>query len=129
VINKIILIGFLGSDPEARTLENGTMVAKFSVATNESWKDKQGEWRTDTQWHDIVVWRQLAEKAERQLKTGMQVYVEGKLTHRIWEDKDGNKRKTTEVVANKFSVLGKRDETSSESNGSLPANYDNLSFE
>ncbi len=110
MINKVILIGNLGRDPEVRRLENGAVVAKFSVATNENYRDKKsGEWQTLTEWHDVVVWRALAERAEKQLKKGMQVYVEGKLTHRSWQDQDGNNRKTTEVVANVFRLLGKRD--------------------
>jgi single-strand DNA-binding protein len=110
MINKVILIGNLGRDPEVRRLENGAVVAKFSVATNENYMDKKsGEWQTLTEWHDIVVWRALAERAEKQLKKGMQVYIEGKLTHRSWQDQDGNNRKTTEIVANVFRLLGKRD--------------------
>ncbi|MEZ4988235.1 MAG: single-stranded DNA-binding protein [Saprospiraceae bacterium] len=109
MINKVILIGNLGKDPEVRRLENGAVVAKFSLATNENYRDKAGEWQTLTEWHDIIVWRQLAERAEAQLKKGAQVYVEGKLTHRTWQDQDGNNRKTTEVVANSFRLLGSRE--------------------
>lgn len=108
MVNRVILIGNLGRDPEVRRLENGAVVAKFPMATNESYKDKSGEWQTLTEWHDIVVWRSLAERAEAQLKKGMPVYVEGKLTHRTWEDQDGNKRRTTEVVANYFRSLASR---------------------
>ena len=110
MVNRVILIGNLGKDPEVRRLENGAVVAKFSIATNESYKDKSGEWQTLTEWHDVVAWRSLAERAETQLKKGFPVYVEGKLTHRSWEDQDGNKRRTTEVVANYFrSLASKRD--------------------
>ena len=109
MINKVILIGNLGRDPEVRRLENGAVVAKFSIATNENYMDKSGEWQTLTEWHEIVVWRALAERAEQQLKKGAQVYIEGKLTHRSWQDQDGNNRKTTEVVANLFRLLGKRE--------------------
>ena len=112
MINKVILIGNLGRDPETTRLENGATVAKFSVATSENYKDRNGEWQTVTEWHDVVVWRQLAERAESQLYKGAQVYLEGKLTHRTWDDKDGNKRKTTEVVGSYFRVLSKREETS-----------------
>lgn len=98
--NKVILIGNLGRDPEVRRLEGGSAVGKFSVATNENYKDQAGNWQTKTEWHDVVVWRQLAERAERDLKKGTMVFVEGKLTHRKWQDKDGNNRYTTEVVAN-----------------------------
>ncbi len=111
MINRVILIGNLGKDPEIRTLESGAMVAKFSVATNENYKDRNGEWQTQTEWHDVVAWRALAERAQSQLKKGMQVYVEGKLTHRTWQDQDGNNRRATEVLANSFRVLGgRRDE-------------------
>ncbi len=102
MVNRVILIGHLGQDPEIRTLEAGTMVAKLSVATNENYKDRNGEWQTNTEWHDVVAWRSLADRAQSQLTKGSQVYVEGKLTHRSWEDQQGNKRYSTEVVANYF---------------------------
>ena len=98
MVNKVILIGRLGRDPEVRRLENGTAVAKFSVATTEAYKDKAGEWQNQTEWHDIVLWRQLAERAERDLKKGMLVFVEGKLTHRKYQDKEGNDRYITEIA-------------------------------
>lgn len=109
MVNKVILIGNLGKDPEVRRLENGAVVAKFSLATNESYKDKGGEWQTQTEWHDIIVWRTLAERAEQQLKKGSQIYMEGKLTHRSWEAQDGSKRYATEVVANYFRNLTRRE--------------------
>ena len=125
MVNKVVLIGNLGRDPEVRRLENGAVVAKFSIATNENYKDKSGEWVTQTEWHEIIVWRQAAERAEATLKKGMQVYIEGKLTHRTWQDKDGNNRKTTEVVANLFRLLGKREGSSSTSNsGYFPSAAD-----
>lgn len=103
------MIGNLGKDPEIRHLESGTAVAKFPVATNENYRDKEGNWQTLTEWHDIVCWRQLAERAEAQLKKGSQVYIEGKLTHRTWQDQEGNNRRTTEVVANYFRALSRRE--------------------
>lgn len=109
MINKVILIGNLGRDPEVRHLDNGAAVAKVSIATNESYRDKAGEWQTNTEWHDIVMWRSLAERAERSLKKGSMIYVEGKLTHRKYQDKDGNDRYVTEVVANTFRMLDRRD--------------------
>ncbi len=109
MINKVILIGNLGRDPEVRRLENGAVVAKFSVATNESYKDKNGEWQTQTEWHDVVVWRHLAERAERDLAKGKLVYIEGKLTHRKYKDKEGNDRYTTEVVANNMKPLDRKE--------------------
>ena len=109
MVNRVILIGNLGKDPEIRRLENGASVGKFSVATNENYKDKSGEWQTQTEWHDIVVWRSLADRAEANLKKGMSVYIEGKLTHRTWQDQDGNNRYTTEVVASYFRILSKKE--------------------
>lgn len=99
MINKVILIGNLGRDAEVRTLENGAMVARITVATNENYRDKNNEWQTQTEWHDVVLWRSLAERAEQNFKKGNLVYIEGKLTHRKWKDKDGNDRYTTEVIA------------------------------
>lgn len=123
MINKVILVGNLGQDPEVRHLESGSSVASFSVATNENYKDKSGEWVTITEWHNIVAWRALAEQVERSFKKGMQVYVEGKLTSRKWQDKDGNERRTTEVVANTLRLLGSRDssEKSNEGNSAISA--------
>lgn len=123
MLNKVILIGNLGQDPEVRHLESGSTVATFSVATNENYKDKSGEWQTITEWHNIVVWRALAEMVERNYKKGMQIYVEGKLTTRKWQDKEGNDRRTTEIVANTLRILGGRDERSSanvDTSSSLP---------
>ena len=117
MINKVLLIGNLGRDPEVRHLESGASVAKFSVATNESYKDKNGEWQNLTQWHDIVAWRALAERAEKQLKKGSMVFIEGKLTHRKWQDKEGNDRYTTEVVANVLRSLDKRESSGNSSFG------------
>lgn len=109
MINKVFLIGNLGKDPEVRRLESGSTVAKFSLATNENYKDKAGEWQTITEWHNIVIWRAQAERAEKELKKGSLAYVEGKLTHRSYKDKDGNDRYITEVVANTYRLLEKRE--------------------
>ncbi len=110
MVNRVILIGNLGKDPEIRHLDNGAAVAKFTLATSESYRDKDGQWQTLTEWHDIIAWRQLAERAATSLKKGMTLYVEGKLSTRVWQDQDGNARRTTEVVANYFRVLNRRDE-------------------
>ena len=113
MINKVTLIGNLGKDPEVRKLENGTAVANFSLATSESYKDKNsGEWITQTEWHKIAAWRQLAERVEKYLKKGSKIYLEGKLKTREYEDKDGNKRYVTEVVANTIKFLDKREDGS-----------------
>lgn len=109
MINKVTLIGNMGKDPEVRRLENGTAVARLTVATNESYRDKSGEWQTVTEWHNVICWRYLAERAETQLKKGSLVYVEGKLTTRKWQDKDGNDRYSTEVVANTFRSLERKE--------------------
>ncbi len=109
MINKVILIGNLGKDPEVRTLESGASVARLTIATNESYKDKSGEWQNLTEWHNVICWRHLAERAERDLKKGGKVYIEGKLTTRKWTDKDNNDRYTTEVIANTFRSLEKRE--------------------
>ena len=117
-INKVILVGNLGKDPEVRYLEGGTAVANFPIATSESYKDRNsGEKKTITEWHNVVVWRGLAEIAEKYLKKGNQVYIEGKLRTRQWQDKDGNNRYTTEIVGDNMQMLGgKRDESNNISN-------------
>lgn len=109
MVNKVILIGNLGKDPEIRHLENGASVAKFSVATNENYQDKNKEWQTITEWHNVVVWRNLAERADKQLKKGNLVYIEGKISTRKWQDKDGNDRYSTDIVANTFRLLERRE--------------------
>ena len=105
-INKVILIGNLGQDPEVRYTTSGQAVASFSIATTESWKDKAGVKQEQTEWHKIVAWAKLAELCGEYLKKGRQVYVEGRLRSRSWEGKDGNKRYTTEVIANTIQFLG-----------------------
>ena len=102
MINKVTLIGNLGGDPEVRHLENGAMVARFSLATNENYKDKDGNWQKVTEWHNVVVWREQAERAEKQLKKGMLVYVEGKISYRKFAGQDGVERNVTDIVANTF---------------------------
>ena len=107
-INKVILVGNLGADPELRYTPAGSAVATFNIATSESWKDKDGNPVERTEWHRIVVWSKLAEVAGEYLKKGSQIYVEGRLTTRNWQDKDGVKRYTTEVVAQNFLMLGRK---------------------
>jgi single-strand DNA-binding protein len=108
-VNKVILIGNLGKDPEVRYINETTPVANFTLATTESYKDKNGNRQDITEWHNIVVWRGLAEVAEKYLKKGKQIYVEGRLRTRSWDDKEGNKRYTTEIVADNFVMLGKKE--------------------
>jgi single-strand DNA-binding protein len=105
-VNKVILIGNLGADPEVRTIESGAKVANFSIATTERYKDKSGNPVDKTEWHNIVMWRGLAEIAEKWLKKGSQVFVEGKLRTRSWDDQNGNKRYTTEIMADNMTMLG-----------------------
>ena len=114
----MILVGNLGKDPEVRHLENGTAVANFTLATSETYKDRNsGERVTQTEWHNVVLWRGLAEVAEKYLKKGNQVYVEGKLKTRSWEDKEGNTRYTTEVVGDNMTMLGRRADGENQSSG------------
>ncbi|RNC88320.1 MAG: single-stranded DNA-binding protein [Winogradskyella sp.] len=105
--NKVQLIGNLGNDPEIVNLESGKILAKFSIATNESYKNANGEKVTDTQWHNVVAWGKTAEIVEKYVGKGKEVAIEGKLSTRSWEDKDGIKRYTTEVICNELLMLGK----------------------
>jgi single-strand DNA-binding protein len=115
-VNKVILVGNLGKDPEVRHLESGATVANFSLATSETYRDRNsGDRVTHTEWHNIVLWRGLAEVAEKYLKKGNQVYIEGRLRTRSWDDKDGNTRYTTEVLADNMTMLGSRTSGASES--------------
>jgi single-strand DNA-binding protein len=106
-VNKAILLGNLGKDPEIRRLDDGRAVANFSIATSESYKNKAGERVTNTEWHNIVLWSPLAEIAENYLKKGSQVYIEGKISNRSYEDKDGVKKYISEVVGRDITLLGR----------------------
>ena len=107
-VNKVILIGNLGKDPEIRRLENGAIVASFSIATSESFTDKNsGEKKEITDWHDIVLWRGLAEIAEKYIRKGTKIYVEGKLKKRSWQDKEGNTKYNTEVIGEELTILSR----------------------
>ena len=105
-VNKVILVGNLGKDPEVRYLDSGVAVANFSLATTENYKNKEGERVSQTEWHNIVLCRGLAEVAEKWLKKGSSVYIEGKIKTRKWEDKEGNTRYTTEILADNMTKLG-----------------------
>ena len=124
-VNKVILIGNLGKDPEVRYLDNGVAVANISLATSESYKNKEGERITQTEWHDVVLWRGLAEVAEKFLKKGSSVYIEGKLRTNKWVDKDENNRYKTEVLADKLTMLGK---SNSQDNSVEKSSEDDLPF-
>ncbi len=106
--NKVQLIGNLGNDPEIITMDSGKKLAKFSIATNESYKNAQGERVTDTQWHNVIAWGKTADIIESYVTKGKEVAIEGKLTNRSWEDKEGVKRYTTEVVCNELLMLGNK---------------------
>lgn len=122
-VNKVILIGNLGADPEVRSLESGVKVATINVATSESYKDKSGERQTQTEWHRVVLWRGLAEVVEKYLKKGSQVYIEGRLRTRSYDDQDGKKMYVTEIEARELTMLGRRESEGSEYGG----NQDNKS--
>jgi single-strand DNA-binding protein len=108
-VNKVILIGNLGKDPELRTTPQGTSLARFSVATTTVWKDSSGAKQEKTEWHDVVAWERLAQICGEYLHKGKQVYVEGSLQTRSWEDQNGQKRYKTEIKANNVVMLGSRD--------------------
>ena len=119
-LNKVILIGNLGQDPEARFTPQGTAVCNLSIATNESWKDQNGEMQDRTEWHRVVMYGRMAETATEYMKKGQMVYVEGRLNTREWEDQNQIKRRTTEIRCDNFTMLGKR----SDSSGPLSATPD-----
>ena len=108
-VNKVILRGRLGKDPEVRKINATTTVCNFPLATNESYKNQDGSYTEQTEWHNIVMWRGVAERAERILKKGSTIFVEGKLRTRSWEDKENHKRYTTEIVVENFQLLDKRE--------------------
>ena len=119
-VNRVILVGHLGGDAESRYTSSGTAVANFNVATNESRKNAEGDFQDHTEWHRCVLFGRPAETAAQYLKKGQMVYVEGRLRTRSWEDKEGNKRTTTEVQGDMFTMLGRR----SDSGGNAPSNPD-----
>ncbi|WP_207436236.1 single-stranded DNA-binding protein [Sabulibacter ruber] len=120
-INKVILIGNLGKDPEVRHLEGGVAVARFPLATSETFKDKNGDRQERTEWHNIVVWRGLAEVAEKYVRKGQSVYIEGRIRTNSYQDKDGIQRYSTEIVADNMTMLGRPEGGNSQNGG----NYGN----
>jgi single-strand DNA-binding protein len=117
-VNKVILIGNLGKDPEVKYTQSGLPVARITLATNERFKDKSGEWQDRTEWHNVVLWQRLAEIAGEYLKKGSKVYIEGRLQTRSWDDKNTNQKKyMTEVVANDLVLLGGRGESGADDSG------------
>ena len=120
-VNKVILMGNLGKDPEVRFMPNGDAVCNFSIATTDNWKDKNGEKQERTEWHNIVMYRKLAEIAGEYLKKGRPVFIEGRLQTRKWQTKEGQDRYTTEIIAESMQMLGGRDSGASSSSGSSSA--------
>lgn len=108
-LNKVMLIGHLGKDPEMRFTPSGKAVTNFTMATNEVWLDQSGEKQERTEWHRVVTWGKLAENCAKLLSKGKQIYIEGRIQTRQWDDKDGNKRYTTEIVANQMQLLSSMD--------------------
>lgn len=121
MLNKVQLIGNVGAEPEVRTLQDGTMVAAINVATTERYKDKNGEVQTKTEWHKVVLWRSLAEIAEKYVRKGAQVFIEGKITTREWTTEAGEKRYAMDIVAKELKLLGRKPTTSG---GDSQAQYD-----
>jgi len=124
MVNKVILIGNLGKDPELRQLESGVAVCTFSMATSEKYKDKEGEKKTVTEWHNIVLWRGLAEVAGKYLKKGSKIYVEGKLATRSWEDENGVKKYTTEIIGKEITMLDSKGSSDAGPQAPLPEGED-----
>ena len=116
-LNKVMLIGNVGKDPEVRHLESGVPVVTIPIATTERYKDKNGEVKEQTEWHNVVLWRVLAEFTEKYVHKGKQVYIEGKLRSRSWEDQNGQKRYTTEIVADAIRLLGRKSDTEPQGGG------------
>ena len=131
-VNKVILVGNLGQDPDARFTPQGTAVTNLSVATNESWKDQSGEIKEKTEWHRVVMYGRMAETAKEYMNKGQMVYIEGRLQTREWEDKNQVKRRTTEIRCDSFTMLGKRSEvnqgTHSNDQGEKLQSDDDLPF-
>lgn len=120
-INKVILVGNVGQDPEVKHLDNNVALARFSLATSETYVAKNGEKVTTTEWHNIVLWRGLADLAEKYIRKGKQIYVEGRIRTRSWDDKDGNKRYTTEIYGDVVRLLSGREGASQDTSGSEKA--------
>lgn len=120
-LNKVILVGYIGKDPEITHFEKGASVTKFSLATSENYKDKNDEWQSRTEWHNIVCWRALGERAEKHIKKGDLVYVEGKIRNRTYTDKENIKRSQTDIEATTFSIFVRK-ELNGNSNNPEPSN-------
>lgn len=126
-VNKVILVGNLGKDPELRYTASGAAVCNFSLATTENYKDRDGNKQEKTEWHNIVIWRQLAEIAGKYLTKGKQVYLEGKIQTRSYDDRDGNKRYITEIVVDEMQMLGRVVDTQGQGNTNAPPRQESAS--
>ncbi|MCC8172864.1 MAG: single-stranded DNA-binding protein [Odoribacter sp.] len=124
MVNKVILIGNVGADPDVRYLDGGVVVARFSLATTESYKNKNGERVDQTEWHNIVLWRNLAEIAEKYVKKGMKLYIEGRIRNRSWEDQNGVKRYTTEIQGDNIQMLSPKQDSGEYGNSSGSRNFE-----
>ena len=120
-LNKVMIIGNAGKDPEIRHLDNGVSVVTLPVATTERYKDKNGETKEQTEWHNVVFWRQLAEFTEKYVRKGSQLFIEGRLRTRNWEDQSGNKKYVTEIVADNIRLLGRRPESNNGTHNNVVA--------
>jgi single-strand DNA-binding protein len=128
-LNKVMLIGNVGKDPEIRHLDSGVSTTTITLATSETYTDKtSGQKITNTEWHNVVLWRGLADVAERYIRKGSQIFIEGKIRTRSWEDKEGQKRYTTEVVADNLRLLGRREDNPAVSGGYGGGSYGNNSY-
>lgn len=127
MINKVILVGNVGKDPEVRYLDNGTAVASFPLATSENYKDKEGNRQSRTEWHNIVLWRGLAEVAEKYVKKGNPLYIEGKIRSRSYDDKDGVKKYFTEIYADQMQMLGSKPSNGDSAPASAPVSEESSS--
>ena len=127
-VNKVVLVGHLGADPESRFTPTGVAVTTFNMATNESWKNKDGEYEDRTEWHRIVLYGKAAETASEYMKKGQLTYVEGRIRTRSWEDKDGMTRYTTEVLGDRFTMLGRKGENKSAAPVDAGGDDDDLPF-
>ena len=116
-VNKVILVGNVGKDPETRYLDEGTAFSKFSMATSETYKNKAGERISNTEWHNIVLWRGLAQVAEKYVKKGTQIYIEGRIKTRSYDDQDGNKKYITEIVGDQMQLLSRKPDNAGEQGG------------
>ena len=133
MVNKVILVGNVGKDPETKHLEGDSQVTNFSLATTKRWKNKKGEKQEETQWHNIVLWRGLSKIAEQYVKKGDKLYVEGEIVNRSYDDKDGNKRYITEIVGSNMTMLGRKSSgaapsTPTQESDGTPAEDDDLPF-